>query len=118
MCNKYLERENSAYRFLNGMIAEITSESEILEVEDAILKSTPYAGVKIHLETALSLLSSRTNPDYRNSIKESISAVESLAKQISGDPSGTLGAVLKALEKSHSLHPALKNAFLSLVWTY
>lgn len=114
MCNKYLESENSAYRFLNGFLAEITSESEILEVEDAILKSTPYAGVKIHLEAALLLLSRRTNPDYRNSIKESISAVESLAKQISGDTSGTLGAVLKALEKSHSLHPALKNAFSSL----
>lgn len=113
-CNSFLARENSAYRFLNGKIAEITSQEEIEAVEDAISKSTPYSGVKTHLVTALSLLSSRTDPDYRNSIKESISAVESLAKQISGEQSATLGAVLKALERSHSLHPALKNAFSSL----
>ena len=113
-CNSFLERENSAYRFLNGKITEITSQEEIEAVEDAIARSTPYSGVKTHLVTALSLLSSRTDPDYRNSIKESISAVESLAKQISGEQSATLGAVLKALEKSHSLHPALKNAFSSL----
>lgn len=113
-CNSFMERENSAYRFINGVIAEITSEAEIQEVEDAITLATPYAGVKTHLVTALSLLSSRTNPDYRNSIKESISAVESLAKHISNDQTATLGAILKELEKSHSLHPALKSAFSSL----
>lgn len=113
-CNTFLERENSAYRFVGGQITEITSQSEIQEVEDAIAKASPYAGVQVHLESAIALMSNRTNPDYRNSIKESISAVESLAKQLSGDQSGTLGAILKALEKSHSLHPALKNAFSSL----
>ena len=47
-------------------------------------------------------------------MKESISAVESLAKHLSGNPSATLGECLKALEKSRSLHPALKNAYSSL----
>jgi hypothetical protein len=114
MCNSFLERENSAYRFLNGSITEIVSESEIDEVETAIARSSPYSGVKVHLETAVSLMSNRINPDFRNSIKESISAVESLAKKISGDQSSTLEAILKELEKSHALHPALKNAFSSL----
>ncbi len=59
-------------------------------------------------------MSSRTNPDYRNSIKESISAVESLALQIAKDNSGTLGAILKRFEASKKLHPALKTAFSSL----
>ena len=113
-CNTFLEQENSAYRFIDGKIAEITSEEEISEVENAIERASPYAGVKTHLTSALSMLSDRKTPDYRNSIKESISAVESLAKQISGDQTATLGSILKALEKTHSLHPALKSAFSAL----
>ena len=114
LCNDFLEQENSAYRFVDDQIAEITSQVEIDSVEAALHAAAPYAGVARHLETALSLMADRKNPDYRNSIKESISAVESLAKHIAKDPSATLGAVLKELERTHSLHPALKNAFSSL----
>lgn len=114
VCNYHLERENSAYRFVNGRITEITSQEEIDEVESAIANASPYAGVKAHLTAALAHLSSRTNPDYRNSIKESISAVESLAKKLTQDDSGTLGSILNTLEKSKKLHPALRKAFSSL----
>jgi hypothetical protein len=113
-CNKCLERENAAYRFVKGQLTEITSEVEIQAVESAIGAGTAHAGVTRHLETALALMSDRKTPDYRNSIKESISAVESLAKHIAKDPSGTLGTVLKELERSKALHPALKSAFSSL----
>ncbi len=112
--NSYLERENSAYRFVDGRITEITSADEIAEIEGALAAAERYAGVKTHLQSAVALLSDRKNPDYRNSIKESVSAVESLAKQLSGDPSGTLGAILKELERRKKLHPALKNAFSAL----
>jgi hypothetical protein len=101
VCNSYLERENSAYRFIGDSIAEITSTEEIEEIEQAIIDSTPYTGVKDHLKSALSLMSNKTNPDYRNSIKESISSVESLAKQISQKNTATLGDALKELEKSN-----------------
>ena|SRR5450755_119130 len=114
ICNSYLERENSAYRFVGGMISEITSAEEIAEVDSALSNTAPFAGPRAHLVSALSHLSSRTNPDYRNSIKESISAVESLARKLSKDETGTLGNILKALEKSKKLHPALKSAFSSL----
>lgn len=113
-CNSYLERENSAYRFVDGRITEITSDQEIQEIEQAVENATPYAGVKAHLNAALGHLSSKTNPDFRNSIKESISAVESLAKQLTQDASPTLGHALKSLEKDKGLHPALKSAFSSL----
>ena len=114
LCNSYLERENSAYRFVDERITEITSEQEIEEIETAMKNAGPYAGVKTHLKTALALMSDKKHPDYRNSIKESISAVESLAKKMTRDDSGTLGSVLKELERSKKLHPALKNAFSSL----
>lgn len=113
-CNKHLERENSAYRFVNGQITEITSQQEIEEIESAIQQSDSFSGVSTHLTAALALMSSKTSPDYRNSIKESISAVESLALQMAKDNSGTLGAVLRRLEISKKLHPALRNAFSSL----
>jgi len=113
-CNDFLERENSGYRFVCGKIVEISSSDEISEIDNAISKSTPYYGVKQHLSSAISLLSDRKNPDYRNSIKESISAVESLCKSISGKDNATLGAALKELEKNNLLHPALKSAFSSL----
>ena len=113
-CNVFLERENSAYRFVGSVIAEVTSREEIGAIEAAILAGDRFAGVKEHLSTSLRLISDRTSPDFRNSIKESISAVESLAKQLASDRSGTLGSVLKELEKRGALHPALKSAFSSL----
>ncbi|VVN31180.1 hypothetical protein PS683_04890 [Pseudomonas fluorescens] len=112
--NKVLARENSAYRFVAGRLIQITSPDEIEEIERAIANSDQYAGVRTHLQTALGFLTDKLNPDYRNSIKESISAVESLAKHLVGNPSATLDGALKVLEKSHKLHPALKKAFSSL----
>lgn len=112
--NKVLQRENSAYRFVSGKITPITSTDEIEEIENAISGSDQYAGVRTHLQTSLGFLTDRLNPDYRNSIKESISAVESLAKKLVGDDKATLGQALKVLEKKHHLHPSLKTAFSAL----
>ena len=113
-CNDILEQENSAYRFVSGKITPITSPDEIEEIERAITISDQYAGVRTHIQTSLGFLTDRNNPDYRNSIKESISAVESLAKKLVGDDKATLGQALKVLEKKHHLHPSLKTAFSAL----
>lgn len=114
VCNTFLERENAGYRFVDGKIIEISSSDEISEIESAIAKSTPYYGVRQHLSSAISLLSDKEKPDYRNSIKESISAVEALCKTICKDEGASLGSALKILEKRRVLHPALKSAFSSL----
>lgn len=113
-CNGYFEKENSAYRFVDGQITEITSETEIQSIEEAIGGSTKFSGVKKHLQTSLKLLSDRKNPDYRNSVKESISAIESLAKQVSSDKKAAFGEIVKELERKGQLHSALKKAFSSL----
>lgn len=112
--NKALTRENSAYRFVAERLTQITSPNEIEEIERAIANSDQYAGVRTHLQTSLGFLTDRNNPDYRNSIKESISAVESLAKKLVGDDKATLGQALKILETKHNLHGSLKSAFLTL----
>ncbi|EHD22657.1 MULTISPECIES: AbiJ-NTD4 domain-containing protein [Brenneria] len=111
-CNYVLEKENAAYRLIDEEIVEITDNLEIEAIEDAIGNSSQSA--KSHLQRALELLSDRKQPDYRNSIKESISAVESVCNAISGDSKGTLGKGLKQIETAISLHPSLKSAFSNL----
>jgi hypothetical protein len=111
-CNHVLEREVSAYRFVSGEIARITEQHEIDEIEHAMETARGPAGM--HLQRALELLSSRDAPDYRNSIKESISAVEGLVATVLGAQGGTLGQMLKKLEDEIGLHGAIKNAFSSL----
>lgn len=111
--NVVLSRELSAFRFVGGVFTDITTEQEI-EILEEELNDKVFLTVSSHLKRALSLMSDREKPDYRNSIKESISAVESLAKVISGKPKATLGEALKVLEVSNKIHPALKESFLKL----
>lgn len=113
-CNNTLKRELAGYRLVENKIVQITAEEEIVEIENAINNSNGHKSVEIHLKTALDLLSNRENPDYRNSIKESISAVESICVIITGDKNATLGKALSIIEKRYGLHGALKNAFSSL----
>lgn len=115
--NHLMEREGSGYRIVAGKVCPITSEDEMSAVEEALESGSSYAGVTEHLSAAVRMLSDRQSPDYRNSIKESISAVESLAKQLTKNTT-TLAPALSELEKHHKLHPALKSAFSSLYgWT-
>ncbi len=113
-CNSVLEAELSAYRFVGGEITEVTSKEEISAIEEAI--NSPIAVVNTHLQNALSLFSDRQSPDYRNSIKESISAVEAICKQIANNQDTTLGQALNTIEREGriSLHPKLKEAFSNL----
>jgi len=110
-CNFSLEREVSGYRFVDDQIAPITSSEEISEIEMALGNKNEH--VQTHLRRALELFSDRKQPDYRNSVKESISAVESLVQKMLGQK-GTLGKLVKKLEAEISLHPALGKAFESL----
>jgi hypothetical protein len=111
--NSILEREVSGYRFVNGLISPITSESEIEEIDQAIddSKNKNLNGVKIHLENSLRMLSDRNSPDYRNSIKESISAVESMSKTLSSSSKNSLGSALDKIKGKIKLHPALEKGF-------
>ena len=112
--NNALEKECSAYRIINDDITPITSEQEIQSIEEALQNTNPYSGVHQHLNQALKLMSDRQKPDYRNSIKESISAVESICKIVTQDEKSTLGKALKIIEDKFGLHPALKGSLSQL----
>ena len=106
--NKTFEKEFIEYRFVNGVIAQIISEIEIAQIEEAA--SLKDNKVDEHINKALFLLSDRDNPDYENSIKESISAVEAMCNEITGKKS-TLGDALKLLKKKTTIHSGLEAAF-------
>jgi len=98
--NKILEKESSGYRIVNNIIAPITNEIEIKEIQEALnVEFSIFKPVNIQLNMALKKMSDRDNPDYRNSIKESISAIESTAKILIGDSKATLGGALSELKK-------------------
>src|SRR5574337_117547 len=80
--NSFLESENAAYRVVGLEIVEITNEMEIEEIESALDKSVKAS--RTHFSRALELLSDRKKPDYRNSIKEAISAVEATCQALTG----------------------------------
>lgn len=108
-----LQREMSGFRFVGGKLVRITSEEEINSIEEALAASTDSAQAT-HLGAALRLLSDRAQPDYRNSTKESVSAVEALAKKLSGSRKQGVEDALSILERKGKLPTALKNAMTSL----
>ena len=113
--NHILERELSGYRFINGLLAPITNESEINSINEAIKFSSNYEklkGVHEHIKMALTKLSLKPEPDYRNSIKESVSAVESLVRKISGK--SKLSESLKFMNTKFNLHTCLQLGFEKL----
>ena len=110
--NAILKREYVGYRFVNEIIVPITDENEIEAINQAA--ESPYAVVNAHISKAITLLADRENPDYENSIKESISAVEAVCEILTGviGKEATLGNMLKKIEDSGVvIHGALKSAF-------
>jgi len=117
-CNKVMERERLGYRFVDNIIVPITSKEQITEIETAISHSTKE--VQTHLEQALILLSNREYPDFRNSIKESISAVEAQCKIICEEQTPTLTKSLEIIQRRGvvKIHSNLNEAFQKIYsWT-
>jgi len=112
--NKEFARLNYAYRIVDHFIVEITSEEEIKTVEKANASNSD--NVRVHLTSALELMSKRPNGEYRSSIRESISAVENWCRQYTGE--STLGKALNKLkDKKDVIHPKLRTA-LEQLYTY
>jgi hypothetical protein len=114
--NFILERELSGYRIINGMLAAIINENEIIEIEKALKNtaSDKFSGAHIHLNEALNKLADRKKPDYRNSIKESVSAIESVCQVIANDPKAELSKALKTLKAKMPIHGALEQGFIKI----
>src|SRR6266496_231153 len=108
--NAVLEQENAGYRILAGKVTDIISPQEIHEVDQTASAAPPP--VRTHLDAAVRYLSIAEKRDYRNSIKESISAVESLCRLAGGV---SLEEGLRQLKKKIKVHPALEQAFINFM---
>ena len=103
--NSEFDRLDYGYRLVGDHIVEIIGDEERKIVEQAVSDSKD--NVREHLCRALDHLSKKPNPDVRNSIKESISAVEYVCRDVTGE--STLGKSLVKLEsRGVYIHPRLK----------
>lgn len=111
--NSVFEQEYVGYRFVDGRIVPITDENEIKSIEDAC--SGEFEGPRTHIKKAVGFIADRERKDYKNCIKESISAVESICSIIAGQKKSSLDDALKNLQKKGvKIHPQLELAFSKL----
>ena len=112
---KILCEEKSGYRLINNQFVPITNDMELNSLVDS--SNTELDSVNEHMKKAIALYSDRKKPDYENSIKESISAVEVMCCTTTGlsGRNATLGFALKKLKNNRVvIHGALEEAFLKL----
>lgn len=112
--NFEFERLNFAYRVVGQEIVEITSQREIAAIEEALANSSH--NIKMHLSRALELYAQRPDGDYRNSIKESISAVEAFCREKTGE--NTLGKALNRMEANGVVFPQLLKVAFDKLYAY
>jgi AbiJ N-terminal domain 4 len=108
-CNRVFEREHAPIRFVSNKLIELTDSQQIESIENAInIKNNAIAK---HFELALIKLSDRQHPDYRNSVKESISAVEAAMKAMTGKRSDSFGDALKEIHREKLIDSCMKKGF-------
>jgi len=112
--NNMFETESAPCRFVGEELVNITDQTEVDEVEKAMVYQDKYALVSVHFKKAVRLLADKQKPDFSNSVKESITAVEATCQALTGNPKAVLDDALKLLAKKNDLHPALKDAFVKL----
>lgn len=113
--NDKLRSSNSGYTLTSNKFIPITNETEVSEIKRTQILSKNYnlAGIQEHLKSSIELLSQKPNPDFRNSIKESISMVEVISRII--EPTeNTLGKALNKLNKKKKINGTLKAGFEKL----
>lgn len=110
LINDALEKYNSGYRVIEGKVLPIADENEVAEVRTALGSNLP--SVKLHLNAAATALSDTHSPDYRNCIRESITAVEAICRQLTN--TSTLDNALKYLETKVSMQSQFKEAIKKL----
>ena len=103
---------HAPYRVVdNYLLVPIASEQDAKTITKtfAELKNAGLEGARGHLKSAAARL---TEGEFADSVRESINAVESVAKAL--EPSADLSKTLAKLEASGNIHGALKKGFLAI----
>lgn len=91
--------------------AATESEGQVLRQAIEDMRSGGFQGAEAHLLKAGELIDLG---DAAGSVRESIHAVEAVARQLTKGESTSLSTALTALKMSEALHPALRAAFTKL----
>jgi len=108
--NRCFEKENVGYRVIDGCVVEIVSETEVESLEEVTKESQDI--VANHFNQALVLYSQRPDPDFRNSIKEAVTALEALCRSITGE--STFGKAYSRIKADVTIHPRLQEMIQKL----
>ena len=94
-------------------ILPMATRQEGITIREAMetLSEAGLTGSEAHLRKATELINQR---DWSGSIRESIHAIESVARILASEEVNSLGAALKSLDKKHPVHPALREGFNKL----
>ncbi len=111
--NKVMTKNNTGYKIYGNQFVPITNHTEIEEINSLSERLTKLnlKGAEEHLDTALTLIALKPEPDLRNSIKESISIVGAIARLI--QPENDLAKSLYVLEKKKVISTSLAGKFKS-----
>ena len=107
-----VKKHHLAYIIYDGKIKPISNEFEGKTYVAALdeTKDTGQLGAHSHLLKAGEQIN---HQKWADSVRESISAVEAICRQIVGE-NATLGSALNEIEKNYPLHPAFKKALSEL----
>lgn len=105
-------RARAAYRLIGEQIVAIGTEEQGVAVEKAI-GDAEVAGVGAARRHLISAGAELRTGNWANSVRESIHAVEAIARKIDPD-ANTLGPALKKLEQNGYIHGSLKSGFEKL----
>jgi hypothetical protein len=109
--NAVLSAELAAWCFAGTTLQRVTTTEEVAEIEAAL--AHPLSSVQLHVQTSLQALGRRPTPDSRGAIKESIHALEAIAKVITGRPNAVYTDLVQSL-KAIGAQPQFVEAWKNL----
>lgn len=89
----------------------LVGEGQVVATALTEIEASGATGAKSHLLLATDALNKR---DWRGAVRESIHAVESAAKKLTGKSNATLSDALTLLASNKPIHPALRDAMKKL----
>jgi hypothetical protein len=110
--NETLSDFSSPWRIIGDGFAPISDEQQVKEIDAAL--NVPLKPVKEHLENALQALREPSPTAARDSIRESIHAVESMCGLLTGETNESLGKALNKLKGKIAIPGELENVLHKL----
>lgn len=109
--NNVFSEEGVQYKIIDNQVVTLLNETEADEILITQNSNNTASG---HITKSIELFNKRPVPDYSNSIKESISAVEAISREITGNDSAILSDAIKKM----GLHSALEQGITKIyAWT-